>query len=77
MEIEKMLHTERDMLLLEQRKQELLRKARIQQLFKEIERETMGDRLLNLLADLMINGGQRLKERAKGGQLTVRRAYKP
>ncbi|MBK8029103.1 MAG: hypothetical protein IPK17_06235 [Chloroflexi bacterium] len=72
-----MLHTERDMLLLEQRKQELLRKARIQQLFKEIERETMGDRLLNLLADLMINGGQRLKARAKGGQLTVRRAYKP
>ena len=33
-----MLQTERDMLLMEQRKQELLRKARIQQLFKEVER---------------------------------------
>mgnify|MGYP001267643738 FL=1 len=72
-----MLQTERDMLLMEQRKQELLRKARIQQLFKEVEREPMGARLLNLLADLMINSGQRIKARSNGGALRVRRAYKP
>lgn len=72
-----MLQTERDMLLMEQRKRELLRQARIQQLFKEVEREPIGDRLLNLLGDLMISGGRRLKERSKGGALRVRRAYKP
>lgn len=73
-----MLQTERDMLLLEQRKRELLRKARIQQLFQEVDKQPVGERLLNLLGDLMIAGGRRLKrERPQGGALTVRRAFKP
>jgi len=73
-----MLQTERDMILMEQRKTELLRKARIQQLFGEIEQTPMGDRLLHLLGDLMISGGNRLKKtRSAGGQLRIRTAYKP
>ncbi|MBE2268211.1 MAG: hypothetical protein IAE80_08250 [Anaerolinea sp.] len=78
-----MLQTERDMLLMEQRKRELLRKARIQQLYREVERIPMGVRLMNLIGDLMITNGQRLKLRANmnagrvDGRLTVRTVYKP
>jgi hypothetical protein len=72
-----MLQAERDLLIMEQRKRELLRQARIQQLFQQVEREPVGERLLNLLGDLMISGGRRLKARSEGGTLRVRRAFKP
>lgn len=60
-----MLHSDRDILLMEQRKRDLLRQARLQQLYHATDatRAQMTTRLRHLLGDLMISGGERLKGR--------------
>lgn len=49
----------------EQRKQNLLREAKLNHLAREAQRDQskMHERFMTLLADLMISGGSRLKER--------------
>ncbi len=50
---------------MQDRKRDLLQAARIHHLYAQAdhEREQIGDRLMNLIADLMIAGGEKLKAR--------------
>ena len=57
---------------MEERKRELLRAARIHQLYQQAddEQNQAGDRFMTLIGDLMISGGQKLK--ARSASKTVR-----
>ena len=52
--------------LVEENRQKLLRSARLHQLYLQVEedRPQFGERLMALLGDLMISGGQKLKARS-------------
>ena len=49
-----------------ERRERLLREAKMQQLWNQAdeERSQLGERLMGLVGDLMISGGQKLKERS-------------
>lgn len=51
--------------IMQDRKRQLLRAARMHQLYRQAndERVQVGERLMNLLGDLMIAGGEKLKAR--------------
>jgi hypothetical protein len=53
-----------------ERRQKLLREAKMQQLWNKVdeERPQFGERLMALVGDLMISGGQKLKERSGAAQ---------
>ncbi|HVU12170.1 MAG TPA: hypothetical protein VHD90_12875 [Phototrophicaceae bacterium] len=55
-----------EMKLMAERRRDLLRAARMHQLYREADenRAQLGDRLMTLIGDLMISGGTRLKEHA-------------
>jgi hypothetical protein len=50
----------------QERRAQLLREARMQQLWNKAdeEREQLGERLMGLVGDLMISSGQKLKARS-------------
>jgi hypothetical protein len=52
--------------IMDDRKRDLLRAARMEQLYAQAdqEREQIGERLMTLLGDLMIAGGEKLKTRS-------------
>lgn len=52
--------------VMEENRQKLLRAARLQQLYTQAdeERPQFGERLMALVGDLMISGGQKLKARS-------------
>lgn len=52
-----------EMVIMQERKQRLLRAARMHQLFRQAEqdRARLGERMMALLGDLMISGGKKLK----------------
>jgi hypothetical protein len=52
----------------QERRAQLLREARMQQLYSKAdqERSQFGERLMGLVGDLMISGGQKLKARSGG-----------
>lgn len=64
-----MLSPNQEQALMQDRKRELLQAARIHQLYYQAEREQaqLGERLLALLGDLLIAGGQKLKTRRRTG----------
>jgi hypothetical protein len=66
-------HVNADLSLMKERRAQLMREAQIQQLFKKAdeERPQFGERLMGLVGDLMISGGQKLKERSGSAQYTV------
>ena len=55
-----------EMVNMAERKRELLRAAKMHQLYEQADedRAQLGDRLMTLLADLMISSGTKLKEHA-------------
>ena len=61
-----MLKPEQEILLLEERKRELMRAAKLHQLYREARdnRPRMSDRLMHLIGDLMITSGTKLKARS-------------
>lgn len=60
-------HPINDVAHTEQRKRELLRQARLQHLAREVQadQETLGERLLGLVADLFSGPDDKLKARAE------------
>ena len=60
-----MLKPEQEILLLEERKRELMRAAKLHQLYREAQdnHPRMSDRLMRLIGDLMITSGTKLKAR--------------
>lgn len=67
-----MINPTEPMAVMEERKRQLLRSARMHQLFQQADqdRDAVGVRLMALLGDLMISGGRKLKERS-GTRYTV------
>ncbi|MBI1258892.1 MAG: hypothetical protein GC204_15590 [Chloroflexi bacterium] len=61
-----MLNPNEEHALMEERKRQLLRAARIHELYQQAddERDQAGDRFMTLIGDLMISGGQKLKARS-------------
>jgi len=61
-----MLSPNEDFALMSERRRDLLQAARMHQLYRETEshRAQLGERLMVLLADLMISGGEKLKARS-------------
>jgi hypothetical protein len=57
---------------MEERKRDLLRSARMHELYRKADEEQaqVGERLMTLIGDLMISGGQKLKARS-GVRYTV------
>jgi Na+-transporting NADH:ubiquinone oxidoreductase subunit NqrC len=51
--------------IMQDRKRQLLQAARVHQLYRQAdqERTQIGERLMNLIGDLMIAGGEKLKAR--------------
>lgn len=61
-----MLNPNHEQVVMEENRQKLLRAARLQLLYTEAdaERRQFGERLMTLVGDLMISGGQKLKARS-------------
>lgn len=61
-----------EMAAMQERRQRLLRAARMHQLFRQADgdRVQFGERIMTLLGDLMISGGRKLKARS-GVRYTV------
>ena len=59
-----MLNPNEEMAIMAERKRELLRLARLHQLYQQADedRAQLGQRLMSLVGDLMISGGTKLKE---------------
>lgn len=59
--------TTQEIALVRERREQLLREARLQQLCRQAddERPQFGERLMGLVGDLMISGGNKLKERSR------------
>ncbi len=62
-----------DLALMEERKRDLLRSARMHELYRKAddERDQAGDRFMTLIGDLMISGGQKLKARSSNAPYRV------
>jgi hypothetical protein len=61
-----MLDPNHQQVVMEENRQKLLRAARLHQLYSQAdaERAQFGERLMTLVGDLMISGGQKLKARS-------------
>jgi hypothetical protein len=59
-------HEYADYALMKEKRERLMREARMQQLWNKAdeERSQLGERLMGLVGDLMIAGGQKLKARS-------------
>jgi hypothetical protein len=60
-----MLSPTQQQAIMQDRKRQLLQAARVHQLYRQAdaERAQIGERLMNLIGDLMIAGGEKLKAR--------------
>ena len=69
-------HPDLEIQVMEMRRRDLLRQARLNHLMEEARRDQprMQQRLMLLVSDLMIAGGNRLRERARIGQRTWQEA---
>ena len=69
-----MLNPNEELAMMEERKRQLLQSARMHQLYQQAddEREQFADRLMTLLGDLMISGGQKLKARSSNANSNAR-----
>ena len=61
-----MFSPNQELAMMEERKRELLRSARMHQLYQQAEEDhaQLSDRFMTLIGDLMISGGQKLKSRS-------------
>jgi len=61
-----MYNPAQEIVIMQERKRQLLRAARMHQLFRQAEqdRARFGERMMALLGDLMISGGRKLKARS-------------
>jgi len=59
---------------MEERKQDLIRTARIHELYQQADedRAQIGDRFMTLVGDLIISGGQKLKARSSSTNSVTR-----
>ena len=62
-----MLSPNQEQAMMQDRKRQLLQAAKMHQLYRQAEQERgqLGERLLMLLGDLIIAGGQKLKARTR------------
>ncbi len=62
-----MVNPNEEMALMAERRRELLRAAKMHELYNQADRERaqLGERLMGLIGDLMIAGGTKLKARAR------------
>jgi hypothetical protein len=69
-----MLNPNEEHALMEERKRDLLRSARMSQLYQQADddRAQAGERFMTLIGDLMISGGQKLKARSNSSNARYR-----
>lgn len=71
-----MFNSDQEIQYAEERRRDLLRQARIHQLYRQSnqDRAHFGARMMVLLGDLMISGGYKLKARSGATQLKLQKS---